>query len=63
MKKLLYVERLQQPGCDNGQYPRYGIRDENGNVLQSGITCRCHKGCSNTDFVAYDDVEWVGDLE
>lgn len=57
----LYIENLQNAGCTNGQYPSYEVRDDAGNIVKVGKTCRCRKGCSNTDDVrAYD---WHGELE
>jgi hypothetical protein len=40
-------------GCNNGQYPRYWVLFK-GKVVREGITCRCGKGCSNTDCVRDD---------
>lgn len=47
----LFIEEMENAGCNNGNYPAYRIEDENGNVIQSGITCNCHRGCANTDDV------------
>lgn len=55
MKKknlFLAVDHLDNAGCNNGNYPSYEIVDSNGNVVGGGITCRCGRGCSNTDDVS-----------
>lgn len=55
MIKILNVEieDLENAGCNNGNYPHYKITyDNNGKTATiEGITCRCHKGCSNTDCI------------
>lgn len=50
----LWVECLEEPGCTNGHYPAYELRDSEGNVVLSGVTCRCGRGCSNTDCIRDD---------
>lgn len=42
------VETLENAGCNNGNYPEYTLYFENGKTY-TGITCRCHAGCSGTD--------------
>ena len=42
------VEELENPGCNNGNYPEYTVTFDTGENL-SGITCRCGNGCSGTD--------------
>ena len=53
MKKYLVIEELENAGCNNGNYPKYEIQNEKGETIKKGITCNCHKGCSNTDNVSY----------
>lgn len=55
----LYIEDVDA-GCNNGQYPHYELQDSAGTVIKSGVTCKCRKGCHNTDAVA--DFEWAGSL-
>lgn len=50
----LWMERLDNPGCTNGHYPAYQIRTESGDVVYAGVTCRCGRGCSNTDCIRDD---------
>lgn len=50
----MWLEVLENPGCSNGSYPRYAIRDSAGRVVQAGITCRCGRGCSGTDCIRDD---------
>ncbi len=58
MKKIeifnLEIERLENPGCNNGNYPRWRGQDEHGNNI-GGVTCRCTRGCSGTDRLALED--------
>lgn len=42
------VEELENPGCNNGNYPRYMVTFDDGTAY-SGITCRCGKGCAGTE--------------
>lgn len=44
----LEIEKLENPGCNNGNYSAWQGIDESGKVI-GGITCRCLNGCSNTD--------------
>jgi hypothetical protein len=45
------VEYLENAGCNNGKYPTWsGINAETGETI-SGITCRCGRGCANTDYL------------
>ena len=50
----LEIEEIDDPGCNNGHYPAYKLTYVyKGNEHEiSGSTCRCRKGCSNTDCVA-----------
>ena len=41
------VEDIENPGCNNGNYPDFVATLEDGNTV-SGTTCRCGNGCSNT---------------
>lgn len=59
----LWLEDLENPGCSNGNYPRYEIRDREGRVVQSGLTCRCGRGCSGTDCVRDDWGDHDTDIE
>ena len=46
--KSIGIEKLDQAGCNNGNYPAYTIELSDG-IIISGLTCRCQSGCSNTD--------------
>ena len=59
----LWVEHLENSGCTNGNYPAYEVLDEEGNVVQSGITCRCGRGCSGTDCIRDDWGDHDTDIE
>ena len=41
------VEDIENPGCNNGNYPRFYLEFENG-AYYYGRTCNCERGCSNT---------------
>ena len=65
------VEDLENAGCNNGNYPRYVITYDNNGKTETieGITCRCRKGCSNTDCIegievgnTYENEEEIFDL-
>jgi len=45
------VEEEDNPGCNNGNYPhfRMALNCDGRLEFYDGNTCRCHKGCSNTD--------------
>lgn len=59
----LWLEDLENTGCSNGSYPRYEIRDSEGRVAQSGFTCRCGRGCANTDCIRDDWGDHDTDIE
>lgn len=42
------VAYYDDAGCNNGRYQPVTIRLSNGEKVY-GITCRCGRGCSNTD--------------
>ena len=42
------IEELENEGCNNGNYPHYAVKFNDG-TMYSGRTCRCGRGCSNTD--------------
>lgn len=44
------IEEIENPGCNNGNYPEYTIYFDNGEKY-SGVTCRCGAGCSGTDCI------------
>lgn len=52
MKKIISVEieNIDNPGCNNGNYPEMVVTAEDGRVYH-GMTCRCGNGCSDTDRV------------
>jgi len=55
--RCLYVEKLQDSGCNNGQYPRYVESFDREMPPMFGNFCACGRGCSNTDvFPRYVDV-------
>jgi hypothetical protein len=37
-------------GCNNGNYPEWTAETLSGKKI-GGITCRCGRGCSNTDAI------------
>ena len=43
------IMKIDNPGCNNGNYPEYRVVGKDGMILSSGITCRCGAGCSGTD--------------
>lgn len=45
--KNIFVEDLDNAGCNNGNYPDVAIELDNGEKLEA-VTCRCGNGCSNT---------------
>lgn len=47
------VEVLEDEGCNNGKYPQWEGTDAQGALL-CGNTCRCRRGCSNTDAIFTD---------
>lgn len=55
--KNIYIEDLQDAGCNNGNYPRYIVEFDNGHT-HAGITCRCGSGCSNTNRLPEDGQEF-----
>lgn len=59
----LCVEPLENAGCSNGNYPAYEVMDEEGTVVQFGITCRCGRGCSGTDCIRDDWGDHDTDIE
>lgn len=46
--KSIWIEHLENEGCNNGNYPWCEIHLDNGIVFH-GRTCRCGGGCNNTD--------------
>lgn len=40
------IEELENPGCNNGNYPMVSVHTTNGDY--HGLTCNCRKGCANT---------------
>jgi hypothetical protein len=50
----LWVECIDNPGCNNGNYLTYTVTNQRGQVVASGITCRCGRGCSGTDCIRDD---------
>lgn len=59
----LWIEDIDNPGCTNGHYPEYEIRTTSGEVVDSGVTCRCGRGCSNTDCIRDDWGDHDTDIE
>jgi hypothetical protein len=51
------VEKIEQSGCNNGNYPAWTGKDDNGNVI-TGRVCNCFRGCSNTDEIVEIDGEY-----
>lgn len=54
---MQYVEDIENPGCNNGNYPMFVATALNGAKV-SGIVCRCRGGCSNTDTLAQITGRW-----
>lgn len=53
--KNLEIEYPDNAGCNNGVYPRWtGINAKTGQPM-SGVTCRCGRGCANTDAIVRID--------
>jgi hypothetical protein len=50
----LEIEELENAGCNNGNYPSYTVKDQNGTIVAQGVSCRCGRGCSETDCVVDD---------
>jgi hypothetical protein len=50
----LSIEDIDNPGCNNGNYPAWSITNPRGQVVAKGITCRCGRGCSGTDCIRDD---------
>lgn len=44
--KSVIIEELENPGCNNGNYPMVSVHTTNGDY--HGLTCNCRKGCANT---------------
>ena len=44
--KSVIIEELENPGCNNGNYPMVSVHTTNGDC--HGLTCNCRKGCANT---------------
>ena len=44
--KSVTIEELENPGCNNGNYPMVSVHTTNGDY--HGLTCNCRKGCANT---------------
>lgn len=59
----LWLEDMENTGCSNGNHPRYEIRNGEGLVVQSGLTCSCGRGCSNTDCIRDDWGDHDTDIE
>ena len=49
----LLVSDIDNPGCNNGNYPAWKLTDPDGNTVLGGHTCACGRGCANTDCI-YD---------
>ena len=47
----LIIEDIENPGCNNGNYPEYRILFH-GEVVKEGLTCGCGRGCANTDCIS-----------
>jgi hypothetical protein len=52
--KLIVLDEGMETGCNNGQYPEWILTDEKGNIVESGFTCACGRGCSDTDCIRDD---------
>ena len=59
----MWVEDMENAGCTNGNYPAYQIRTNSGEVVYAGQTCRCGRGCSNTDCIRDDWGDRDTDIE
>jgi hypothetical protein len=46
------VEDIENPGCNNGNYPGYTVTFDDGTTYE-GTTCACGMGCSETDCIGY----------
>ena len=42
--KSVIIEELENPGCNNGNYPMVSVHTTNGDY--HGLTCNCRKGCA-----------------
>lgn len=50
----LEVEEIENPGCNNGNYPTW-----TGTVLGTpwhGQTCNCRQGCNGLDHLEFDEL-------
>ena len=54
----VFVEELENAGCNNGNYPEFTATLEDGTVV-TGVTCRCGNGCSGTERLPKVGEEWV----
>ena len=45
--KDIIIERVDNAGCNNGNYPKVSIVLGSGETL-TGRTCNCNRGCSGT---------------
>jgi hypothetical protein len=53
--ELVILNENMDSGCNNGNYPEWKLIDKrSGNIVESGITCGCGRGCSNTDCIRDD---------
>jgi hypothetical protein len=51
----LVILNENMDGCNNGNHPKWKVIDKkSGNIVESGITCGCQRGCSNTDCIRDD---------
>ena len=47
--KNVYIEDLENPGCNNGNYPRFTAINAATGEKVVGQTCNCLAGCSSMD--------------
>jgi hypothetical protein len=52
--KILVIYFEDNSGCNNGNYPSWTAETLSGKKI-GGITCGCHRGCSNTDTIVNID--------
>ena len=56
------VESLENAGCNNGNYPNYTVLFINEDTKRvekfEGMTCRCGNGCSETDRLPREGMEF-----
>lgn len=49
-----YFSQSSNQYCGGGAYSKYRILDKNGDIVCSGETCRCRRGCGGRDCIADD---------